>query len=407
MKKWIKRSIIAVVILGAIGGAAVAITRAKASKDAEPKFKTAAIDKGNITQVVLASGTLQPVVSVNVGVQVSGTVSERLVDFNDHVKAGQILLRLDPAALKARIRQAQAQLESAQASLVLARANEERNVRLVKQGFISAASQEQSKRELGVAFANVELAKAQLDAVQTDLNNSVVRAPIDGVIIKRNIDIGQTVAATFQTPELFQIAADLKKMQIYSNVSEADVGYIKIGQPVRFGVDAYQGREFEGTVQQFRLNPTTTSGVVTYTIVISVDNAEELLKPGMSAQTRIVVSGKQNVLRIPTAALRFKPDDNALPKASASASVSASAAATTELIANENDDGVLNSTAGGKKVYRVYTMGADPKKPNLLVQHDVTIGIANTKFTELMSGDLKAGDQVVTRSLTIVPSGPN
>jgi len=394
MKKWSKRILVLAIAGVLIGGGAYSSQKSKAHKAEEPKFRTADIDRGNISQVVFANGTLQPVVSVNVGVQVSGTVAERLVDFNDRVTKGQILMRLDPAVFKARIRQAQAQLESAQASLVLARANFERNQRLQKQGFISAVAQEQSRRELDVALANVELARAQLDAAQTDLNNSVVRSPIDGVVIKRNTDVGQTVAATFQAPDLFQIAQDLKKMQIYASVSEADVGHIRAGQQVRFMVDAYQGQEFEGRVAQFRLNPATTSGIVTYTIVIDVDNPDEQLKPGMTAQTRIVVASKKDVMRIPTAALRFHPDDKDIARQGDKAAASAKAAAE-----DASDDGVMLASYNGKKIYRVYTMSADPKQKDKLVQHDVTIGISNTKFTELVSGSIKPGDKVVTRSL--------
>jgi HlyD family secretion protein len=268
MNRWVKRGIIAAVIVGLVAGGVVASRNAKQKQAEEPKFRTQAIDRGAITQVVLASGNLQPVTSVNIGTQVSGTVSERLVDFNDRVKKGQVLLRIDPTTIQARIRQANAQLASAQASLTLARSTHERNTRLQTQGFVSGVVAEQSKRELDVAITNVEVAKAQLDSSQNDLNNSVVRSPIDGVVIKRNTDVGQTVAASFQTPDLFQIAQDLKRMQIHSNVSEADVGLIKNGQEARFAVDAYPDREFSGKVEQFRLNPTNTSGVVTYNIIV-------------------------------------------------------------------------------------------------------------------------------------------
>lgn len=401
MKKWFKRIVLFVVLIGTLGIGALVLEGAKAAKQAESKYRVGDIDSGNITQAILASGTVQPVTSVNVGVQVSGTVSERLVDFNDHVKAGQVLLKLDPSAFQARLRQARAQMESAQASLVLARANDERNKRLQASGFISGAAQEQTKHELDVALANVELARAQVDAAQTDLNNSVVKSPIDGIVIKRNIDVGQTIAAAFQTPDLFQIAQDLKKMRIYSNVSEADVGYIKPGQAVKFSVDAYQGREFSGVVEQFRLNPSNTSGVVTYNIVIDVDNSEELLKPGMTAQTRIVVATKQNVPRIPTAALRFQPDEQEVVAAKPAATGKDAKTADVKSVASDksNDDGVLTSTESGNKIYRVYTLEVGSDHAERLKMHEVTTGISNTRYTELASGDLKAGDKVVTRSL--------
>jgi HlyD family secretion protein len=420
MNKWVKRGLIAAVVLGVVGVGGIAL-RAKVSVQEIAKFRTQAIDRGPITQVVMANGTLQPVTSVNVGTQVSGTVVERLADFNDRVTKGQVLLRLDPSLIQARIRQGKAQLASAQASLTLARANYERNTRLQGQGFISGAVLEQSKRELDVAVTNVDVARAQLDSAQTDLNNSVIRSPIDGIVIKRNTDVGQTVAASFQTPDLFQIAQDLKQMQIHTNVSEADVGLIRNGQKVRFLVDAYPDREFEGEVKQFRLNPANTQGVVTYNIIIEVTNPDELLKPGMTAQTRIVVASKPDVLRIPTAALRFRPDEDAAAlkkktetKSADGSKVAASSAQTTapatpaaEPQANTDaasDDGVLSGMRAGARVFRVYTVGPN----NTPKQHDVTIGISNTRFTELASGDLKAGDAVITRSLAPAnTSGPN
>lgn len=401
MKKWIKRLVVCVLVFGAMAGVASAIATSKAAREAAPKFKTAEIDKGSIAQVVLASGTLQPVNSVSVGVQVSGTVIERMADFNDHVKAGQVLLKLDPTAFRARVRQAQAQLESARASLVLAQANDERDSRLQKNGFISGAARDQTKRELDVALANVEVAKAQMDAVQTDLDNSVVRSPITGVVIKRSVEVGQTIVSSFQIPDLFLIAEDLKKMRIYANVSEADVGAISPGQEARFVVDAYPGHEFTGKVGQFRLNTNNTSGVVTYSIIIDVDNADEKLKPGMTAQTSIVVAAKDSVLRIPTAALRFQPGDNIAKSKEQQGQPQTQASAR----ADANDNGVFSDTRSGSKVYRIYTVGNSPETFNKPVQHEVTIGISNTRFTELTSSDMKTGDAVIVRSLADAGQG--
>jgi HlyD family secretion protein len=396
MKPWIKRSAVTLLVLAAAGGAGYAYNKSHPRVE-DPKFRTAAIDQGPITQVVLATGALQPVITVTVGTQVSGTVSERLADFNDHVKKGQVLLRLDPATLNARMRQARAQQASAESALVLARSTLERNRKLVAQGFISALTLDQNQREVDAAVANVDLARAQVESAQTDLDNSVIRSPIDGVVIKRSIDVGQTVAASFQTPDLYLLAKDLREMVIQTNVSEADVGLIQAGQAVRFTVDAYPDREFEGKVDQFRLNSASNSGVVTYTIVVNVDNPDELLKPGMTAQTRIVVAAKDKVTRVPTAALRFRPDEDslkAIAKAAPASAASATASAAEADKARADDDGVLTSIKGGRKVYRVYTVG-DKQVPK---QHDVTIGIANTRFTELLSGDLKPGDDVITRA---------
>jgi HlyD family secretion protein len=405
MKVWVKRGIWVGVVVALVAGGNWWVQKQKRALDEQPKFRTAAIDHGPITQVVLATGALQPVITVTVGTQVSGTVLERLADFNDHVKKGQVLLRLDPAVLQARLRQARAQLGASEAALTLARSTQERNERLVKQGFISALALDQSKRDVDAGTANVELARAQVDSAQTDIDNSVIRSPIDGVVIRRNTDVGQTVAASFQTPELYQLARDLRDMLIATNVSEADVGLIREGQKVRFTVDAYPEREFEGTVQQFRLNSSSSQGVVTYTIMVAVNNPDELLKPGMTAQTRIVVSSKPDVTRLPTAALRFRPDDDELKAAGKAADKAASApaaAASAPSVAKGDDDGVLNATRAGARIYRVYTVG-DKQKPQL---HEVTIGISNTRYTELVSGGgLKPGDEVITRKADPVLPG--
>jgi HlyD family secretion protein len=406
--KWVKWA----VAVAAVALAAAAWTQwKKANPPPEvPRYRTAAVDRGAISQAVLANGTVQPVNTVNVGTQVSGTVLERSADFNDHVKKGQILLRLDPATLQARLRQTQAQLGSAEATLALSRSTVERNERLVAQGFISALALDQSQRELAAAAAGVEVARAQMDAAQTDVGNSVIRSPVDGVVIKRNIEVGQTVAASYQTPDLYQIAQDLRQMRIHTNVSEADVGLIRPGQLARFIVDAYPEREFEGKVEQFRLNSTSSQGVVTYPIVVAVDNSDELLKPGMTAQVRIVVASKQGVVRIPTAALRFKPDDDELkgPVAAASAAsagaaassasgaaaaASAARAAAAASAASADDDGLLAARRDGARIFRVYTVGPE-QKPQL---HEVTIGVSNTRFTEMLTGPLKAGDELITR----------
>jgi HlyD family secretion protein len=408
MNVWVRRTAMAVAVVALAAGGAWWAKQQRDATDELPKFRTAAIDEGAITQVVLATGTLQPVTTVNVGTQVRGTVLERRADFNDRVKKGQVLLRLDPALLQARLRQAKAQLGASEATLALARATYERNQRLVAQGFISALALDQSKREADAGTANVELARAQVDSAQTDLDNSVIRSPIDGVVIRRNTDVGQTVAASFQTPDLYLLARDLREMLIATNVSEADVGLIRNGQTVRFTVDAYPEREFEGQVQQFRLNSASNQGVVTYTIVVAVTNPDELLKPGMTAQTKIVVASKDHVTRLPTAELRFRPDDDQLKTAGSAAdqasAAPAPASAATADRARADDDGVLSSTRAGAKVYRVYTVGAK-QAPKL---HEVTIGISNTRFTELVSvvsGNLKPGDEVITRKAEASATG--
>ena len=401
-----RKKLLAGLVVVLLAVAAITWWQQRPVKPPPVKYRTALVDSGPITQVVMATGTLQPVVTVTVGTQVSGTVLERLADFNDRVRRGQVLLRLDPANLQARLRQAQAQRAAAQAALTLAEASFARNQQLVGQGFISELALDQSRRERSAAQANVALAQAQVDAARTDLDNSVISSPIDGVVIRRNIDVGQTVAASFQTPELYLLARDLRQMQIHTSVSEADVGQIAVGLPVRFTVDAYPDAEFLGEVAQFRLHATNSNGIVTYNVIVSVDNQDERLKPGMTAQARIVLESKPAVLRLPTAALRFQPDEDerraieaAAKGDAASAPASASAPAGSAGPSpgtSSTDDGVLSRTRGGQRVHRVWTVG-DKQLP---VPHEVTVGISNTRYTELvsvLSGSLKAGDALITR----------
>jgi HlyD family secretion protein len=380
-----------------VGGAAAYYSKSKTPVVEPPRFRVAAADTGNITQTVTATGTINPVALINIGSQVSGTVNELKADFNDHVKKGQVLLTLDPTIFNAQIRQADAQLASARASLRLAQATHARNQTLVTQSFISPLALDQSKREVDVAQANIQLAQAQLARAQADLNNSVIRSPIDGVIIKRTVDLGQTVAASFTTPTLFQIAQDLTKMQIDTSVSEADVGALKDGQAARFVVDAYPDKEFEARMRQFRLAANVVQNVVTYNVVLDVDNKDELLKPGMTAQVRLLVGNRQQVLRIPTAALRFRLSDEEIErqkKAKAGASASASAVAAEEPPPPE-DDAAFRTKADLARAFKIYTLDAK----NQPVPVDIRIGLSNFRYTEVIGGALKKGDKVITRAI--------
>jgi HlyD family secretion protein len=382
------------------GAATAAYLHSKKEKPIpDSKYRTVAVDNGNITQTVTATGTINPVALINVGSQVSGTVVELKADFNDHVKKGQVLLKLDPTIFNAQIHQVEASVASAHASMRLAQANFERNQRLVAQNYVSALTLDQSRRELDVAKANIKLAEAQLARSQADLDNSVIRAPIDGVIIKRTIDLGQTVAASFTTPNLFQIARDLTKMQIDTSVSEADVGALKDGQPARFVVDAYPDREFDASMRQFRLAANVVQNVVTYNVVLDVENKQELLKPGMTAQVRLVVGNRENVLRIPTAALRFRLSDEELEKElkkQKAANAGKPEKATAALPApSDEDDLSFHSKSETARQFKIYKLDAK----NQAVPVDIKIGLSNFRFTEVLPGDLKKGDKVITRAL--------
>jgi len=273
-------------------------------KDKRPGYETAALRYGDVAQTVSASGTLNPVKVVNVGTQVSGTVKELYVDFNSRVKAGEVLLKLDPTLFQAQVAQDTASLHSAEANLLLAKANEEREQSLYREHYVAKSDLDQVTATLRIAEAQVETAKAQLVHDQANLAYTVIRSPIDGVIINRVVDVGQTVAASFQTPTLFQIGQNLKKMQIDTTVDEADIGSIKVGQRAAFTVDAFPADTFSGVVGQVRLNPTTVQNVVTYDVVIDVDNPEEKLLPGMTAYVDITVAEHHHVILVPNAALR-------------------------------------------------------------------------------------------------------
>lgn len=290
--------------------AAVAVTAYAAWRkngDAQSAYLTDSPSRGEIVETVSANGTVNPVTLVSVGTQVSGTALKVLADFNDTVSQGQVLVELDPAAYEARVRQARAALDAAQASLELARANEARSRDLFDKGYVARQDLDQSRQAWKSAQAQVEQARAQLADAEVDLRNSVIRSPVSGVVVARTVDAGQTVAASFQTPELFKIAGDLKKMLIHTTFAEADIGRIQPGQPARFTVDAYPDRSFAGVVRQVRLNPTTTQNVVTYDVVIDVDNDDLALLPGMTAMVNVVLKRVDDALRVPNTALRYRP----------------------------------------------------------------------------------------------------
>jgi HlyD family secretion protein len=286
------------------------------------QFTTAVVDRGDVVEVVGATGALEAVTTVQIGSQVSGTIQSLNADFNSTVKKGQIIARLDPSILEARLGQAQANVLAAKANVERARSSLE-DMRLKYERARELAAQHLlPASDLDTARANYDGAAAELKASQAaesqsaatvnqarvDLSHTVIDTPIDGVVISRNVDVGQTVAASFQAPVLFVIANDLAQMRVNASVDEADVGRVREGQEVTFHVDAFPEREFRGVVEQVRLNPTTVSNVVSYNTIIAVDNRDLLLRPGMTATVSIVVRKAQNALRIPASALRFRPE---------------------------------------------------------------------------------------------------
>jgi HlyD family secretion protein len=276
----------------------------------ESRYRTAVVERGDITKTVSANGTLNPVVLAMVGTQVSGVIIKLKADFNQRVEQGQVLAELDPALIKASLQQSLANLENYKAALALAELTERRTRALIERHYASQNDVDQAAQAVKAAKAQVAVGEALVKRDQTNLGYTVIKSPVSGVVVSRNVDVGQTVAASFQTPTLFTIAQDLKDMQIYTSVAEADVGGIRVGQPVRFTVDAYPERNFKGAVKQIRLNATTVQNVVTYNVVIDVDNPDGILLPSMTAFVNIAVDEKKQVLKVPLAALRFKPEDS-------------------------------------------------------------------------------------------------
>ncbi len=341
---------------------------------AENRYVTAPLERGDITQTVSANGTLNPVRLVNVGSQVSGIVRKLYVDFNDHVQAGQVLLELDPALTRAQLQQSEANVASATASLELAQANEARARNLYAQEFVSRQALDQAVQALKLAQAQLLVAQAQAARDRTNLAYTVIRSPVTGVVVSREVDLGQTVAASLQTPTLFKIAQDLGKMQIDSSYAEADIGKIRVGQPATFRVDAYPDRSFRGVVRQVRLNPTMQQNVVTYNVVIAVDNPEKILMPGMTAYVGIAIAQRENVVLVPNAALRFRPVEPASSKG------------------NPRGD----KAKGGKDKSDTTPMGTvyilENGQPKPL---RIAVGITDNRMTEVVGGELKEGAAVI------------
>lgn len=349
-------------------------------KSLDERYQFEEIAKGDVTQTVTANGTLNPVVLVNVGTQVSGTVRKLHADFNSTVKAGQVLLELDPTLFRAAVEQSRGNVANATAALKLAQANERRIRELFDQEYVSRQDLDAAVQQREAAEAQLRTAKGQVARDEANVGYSVIRSPVSGIVVSRQVDIGQTVAASFQTPTLFQIAQDLSVMQINTNVAEADVGKIRIDQPVRFTVDAFPGRRFEGRVTQIRLSPIIQQNVVTYNVVVAVDNRDLRLMPGMTAYIHIDVDKREGVLLVPSSALRFRPRD--MPPEPKKAAAAAA-------------PGEKKQRGGGARVYVA--------QGDKLVPVAIQTGLSDGKMVEVAGGELKPGDRVATQNR--VPDG--
>jgi len=343
-------------------------------------YMTANVTRGPITQLVTATGTLNPVVNVQVGSQVSGNIQKLFADFNSQVKAGQVVAQIDPALFQAAVTQAEGDLATAQAALELANVNAARTQELFTKKNSSQQDLDTANATLHQAEGNVKIKQGALDKAKADLDHCTITSPIDGVVISRNVDVGQTVAASLQAPVIFAIANDLSKMQIDSNVAEADIGAVNVDQDVDFTVDAFPTRTFHGKVVQVRNAPITVQNVVTYDTVIGVSNPDLKLKPGMTANVSIIIEHKDNVLQIKNAALRYRPPDAATAEQPRSTS---------------SPSGQRPTAARERKPERtVYVLSYGRPKP---VQ--IKTGISDGIVTEVPEG-LKEGDRVVTAELS-------
>ncbi len=373
-----------------VGGAVFGWRWYEAKAATPPVYQSAEVVRTDVRTVVTASGTLSPRITVEVGSQVSGRIAEILVDFNSEVKKDQVVAKLDTQLLEADIAKAKASLRVAQASLsraqseaTVAKSEAARADKLVAQGILSKTEQEtltaadlSAKANVASARATLSQAQAALEQAETNLKYAVIVSPIDGIVISRDVDIGQTLAASMTPPILFTIAEDLRKMEVHTSVAEADVGQVKQGMEVEFTVDAHPGKTFDGVVKEVRFAPTTVQNVVTYDAVVSIENPELELRPGMTAQVSFIVEARNDVLAVPNTALRFRPptdgDDAGATKADA-------------------------KRAGGRrsgeqsKTRSVYVLAN-----GRLEKREIEVGLADERFTEVLSGELAEGEMVAT-----------
>ena len=436
-----KRRLVWIVVLTVVGGGAVAWTLSRGGKKAALRYDTVAVDRGSITARVTATGTLSALVTVQVGSQVSGRIQDLLVDFNSPVKKGQIIARLDPQLFHAAAQQARANLAVADANVLRAKVQAEdagrqlaRARTLDEKKLIAAAERETAQATADAALAQVKAAEAQvaqahaaLHQAEINLAYTTIVSPIFGTVISRTVDVGQTVAASLQAPTLFTIAEDLRKMQVDTNVSEADVGKLRPGMAASFTVDAYPGERFQGTVRQIRNAPQTVQNVVTYDAVIDVLNPELKLKPGMTATVTFVHAEKDDVLRVANAALRFRPPPELLAELRQGRPDGGAGGLRGGEGAGGRGDGGERGARGergrhggerpgrgeeGERGSRGEERPADQRRVWVLVDQKprpvpIRTGLTDGSFTEVGGGELKLGDAVITeaQSQGAAPSG--
>ncbi len=364
-------------------------------------YQTSPVTRGKIVQTVTATGTINPVINVQVGSQISGIIKHLYADFNSPVKAGQVVAQIDPATYEATVIQAEGELANAEAALELARLNAQRVRELAARKAAPQSALDQAEATLRQAEAQVKIRQGALARARVDLARCTIYSPVDGIVISRNVDVGQTVAASLQAPVIFTIANDLSKMQINANVAEADVGKVEEGQDVTFTVDAFPTRTFHGKVSQVRNAATTVSNVVSYDVVIDVNNDDLKLKPGMTATVSIIVDQREETLRIPAAALRFRLPEELLPKkdetgpsGEAQGKPIASGGGERRSRGEGRRDGRRQQTADGSVQTRTVYILKDGKPEAVRIK----TGISDGLNTEVVEG-LKEGDLAITAIL--------
>jgi HlyD family secretion protein len=363
-----KKSLITIALIAVLAIAGLLVHKVAFAKETTT-YRFGAVSKGDINATVSATGTLNAVTTVSVGTQVSGQVSQLLVNYNDHVKKGQLLARIDPTLALQAVTDAQANVEKAQAEAVQASRDYARNHELMNDGLVARSAEEQTQSTSEVAQATVKSAVIALDRAKQNLAYTNICAPIDGVVVDRNVQEGQTVAASLSAPQLFLIANDLSQMQILAQVGESDIAQIQQGQTAQFSVQALPGQTFKGTVQQVRLQSTTQDNVVDYTVVVAVDNARGKLLPGMTARVDFLTKSAENVLKVPNAALRFRPATATAPAA-----------------------GVGGATQKHtRSAATLYTLDAKGQPQAIQVRTGITDGTT----TEIRGNDVKDGMKVI------------
>jgi HlyD family secretion protein len=369
------------------------------------QYKTEKAERGTVTMTITATGTVSAVTTVQVGSQVSGVIARLYADFNSRVQKGQLLAELDPTPFEAQVEQRRADLTRAQVQTEDAKIKYDRQRRLMEGGLTSQAEVDAAESQWKAARAQVAQAQAALSQVLTNLRYTKIHSPIEGVVVDRQYDVGQTVAASFQAPTLFQIAQDLTRMQVQADVDQSDIGRVQVGHVARFTVDAYPDEEFRGRISQIRYNAQVNQNVVTYPVILEVANPEGRLRPKMTANVNIDVASVQNVLRVPNAALRFRPPTDekssggsggdAMQRAARSGQGGGPAGAAAQLPGGRR-------RGGAAKTQQVYILDA-AKKP---VPVEVRTGISDGRFTQIVSGNLKEGADVVVGVATAKVEGP-